>query len=156
MGDESHVTRRRAGRRGRAEVLQQEPLPLPSPDTVPEPLLRALGGPEAPKEWQGAMPFTYRVGGGPARVRVQHAKQRMTVFERIKVLTDREPNLMWQNWGKGLDGASLVTAVVDIGAHSTEIVIYYGEALLAASSLPISALTLSRPDCAACTLSAPA
>ena len=28
--------------------------------------------------------------------------------------------------------------VVDIGAHSTEIVIYYGEALLAAASLPIS------------------
>ena len=43
------------------------------------------------------------------RVRVQHAKGRMTVFERIKVLTDREPNLLWQNWGQGLDGASIVT-----------------------------------------------
>ncbi|MGH7290908.1 MAG: acetyl-CoA carboxylase carboxyltransferase subunit, partial [Myxococcota bacterium] len=39
-------------------------------------------------------------GGGPARVRVQHAKNRMTVFERLKVLSDREPNLLWQNWGK--------------------------------------------------------
>ena len=27
-------------------------------------------------------------GGGPDRIRVQHMKQRMTVFERIKVLTD--------------------------------------------------------------------
>ena len=54
-------------------------------------------------------------GGGDARVRTQHAKQRMTVFERIKVLTDREPNLLWQNWGPGLDGASIVTGILDIG-----------------------------------------
>ena len=33
-------------------------------------------------------------GGGVSRIRVQHAKQRMTVFERIKVLTDEEPNLL--------------------------------------------------------------
>ncbi len=36
-----------------------------------EPILRALGGPEAPKEWQGALPLTYRAGPGPARVRVK-------------------------------------------------------------------------------------
>ena len=29
-----------------------------------EPLLRSLGGPEAPKQWQGALGFTYHVGGG--------------------------------------------------------------------------------------------
>ena len=34
-------------------------------------------------------------GGGLARVRVQHAKNRMTVFERLEVLTRCEPNLMW-------------------------------------------------------------
>jgi hypothetical protein len=37
-------------------------------------------------------------GGGPDRVRTQHAKNRMTVWERIKVLTDREPTILWRNW----------------------------------------------------------
>ncbi len=36
-----------------------------------EPLLRALGGPEAPASWQGALPLKYHVGAGPARVRVK-------------------------------------------------------------------------------------
>jgi N-acetylated-alpha-linked acidic dipeptidase len=35
------------------------------------PLLEALGGPVAPPSWQGALPFTYRVGPGATRVRVQ-------------------------------------------------------------------------------------
>src|SRR5882724_8969746 len=52
-------------------------------------------------------------GGGPDRVRVQHAKQRMTVFERLRVLSDREPNLTFQNWGPSLDGASIVTGILD-------------------------------------------
>lgn len=33
-----------------------------------EPLLKALGGPVAPEGWPGALPFTYHVGPGPARV----------------------------------------------------------------------------------------
>ncbi|MBC7843845.1 MAG: M28 family metallopeptidase [Gemmatimonadaceae bacterium] len=36
-----------------------------------KPLMQALGGPEAPASWQGAMGFTYHVGGGPATVRVK-------------------------------------------------------------------------------------
>ncbi|MDH5235290.1 MAG: M28 family peptidase, partial [Gemmatimonadota bacterium] len=36
-----------------------------------EPLLRALGGPEAPEEWQGALGFKYHVGSGPATVHVK-------------------------------------------------------------------------------------
>jgi len=36
-----------------------------------EPLLRALGGPDRPEEWQGALGFKYKVGAGPARVRVK-------------------------------------------------------------------------------------
>ena len=34
-------------------------------------LLGALGGPEAPAEWRGALPLTYRIGGGPAVVRMR-------------------------------------------------------------------------------------
>ncbi len=56
-----------------------------------------------------------RQGGGPSRVLVQHSKDRMTVFERIKVLTDQEPNITYQNWGPNLDGASIVTGILRIG-----------------------------------------
>ncbi len=38
------------------------------------PILEHLGGPESPREWQGALPFTYHVGPGPAKVRI-HVKQ---------------------------------------------------------------------------------
>ena len=47
----------------------------------------------------------------------QHSKQRMTVWERIAVLTDEDPKVLYQNWGKNLDGASLVTAVVKINGR---------------------------------------
>jgi N-acetylated-alpha-linked acidic dipeptidase len=32
------------------------------------PILKALGGPESPRSWQGALPFTYHVGPGPVTV----------------------------------------------------------------------------------------
>jgi acetyl-CoA carboxylase carboxyltransferase component len=46
----------------------------------------------------------------------QHAKGRMTVWERIEVLQDKgsQPTVLYQNWGRNLDGASIVTAVVKI------------------------------------------
>ncbi len=44
----------------------------------------------------------------------QHAKGRMTVWERIELLSDSPPEILHQNWGKQLDGASLVTALIDI------------------------------------------
>lgn len=49
-----------------------------------------------------------------AQVEKQHFKKRMTVWERIKVLTDENPNILFQNWGKNLDGASLVTGILNI------------------------------------------
>jgi N-acetylated-alpha-linked acidic dipeptidase len=38
------------------------------------PMLQHLGGPASPREWQGALPFTYHVGPGPVRVKM-HLKQ---------------------------------------------------------------------------------
>jgi N-acetylated-alpha-linked acidic dipeptidase len=35
------------------------------------PLLEKLGGPESPRDWQGALPFTYHLGSGPVRVHVK-------------------------------------------------------------------------------------
>jgi acetyl-CoA carboxylase carboxyltransferase component len=51
------------------------------------------------------------------QIEKQHFKKRMTVWERIKVLTDAEPNILFQNWGKNLDGASLVTGILNIGGR---------------------------------------
>jgi len=51
---------------------------------------------------------------GEASIRKQHLKNRMTIWERIRVLTDQEPIVLYQNWGPNLDGASLVTAIVKI------------------------------------------
>ncbi len=46
-------------------------LPLSWGDAAP--LLRALGGPVAPEAWRGALPLTYHLGPGPARVRLKVA-----------------------------------------------------------------------------------
>lgn len=51
------------------------------------------------------------------QIEKQHFKKRMTVWERIKVLTNSEPNILFQNWGKNLDGASLVTGILNINGR---------------------------------------
>ncbi len=51
------------------------------------------------------------------QIEKQHAKKRMTVWERIRVLSDKDPIVLFQNWGKNLDGASLVTAILNIGGR---------------------------------------
>ena len=39
-----------------------------------QPILENLGGPDSPRDWQGALPFTYHVGPGPTKVKM-HLKQ---------------------------------------------------------------------------------
>jgi acetyl-CoA carboxylase carboxyltransferase component len=51
----------------------------------------------------------------------QHAKKRMTIWERLSVLTDEDPTILFQNWGKNLDGASLVTAIVKINGRDVAV-----------------------------------
>lgn len=56
--------------RSEAETLMRIPvLPIAWRDT--QPLLEALGGEVAPEDWRGGLPITYRIGPGPARVRLQ-------------------------------------------------------------------------------------
>jgi N-acetylated-alpha-linked acidic dipeptidase len=60
-----------------ARRLSLEEVKLPGIPVVPissrsaETILRHLAGPPAPLEWQGALPLTYRIGPGPAKLRVQ-------------------------------------------------------------------------------------
>ena len=55
------------------------------------------------------------------QIEKQHLKKRMTVWERIRVLTEKEPNILFQNWGKNLDGASLVTGILKIGGRDVAV-----------------------------------
>ncbi len=60
---------------------------------------------------------------GAVQIGRQHAKRRMTVWERIDVLRDpgTEPTILYQNWGPNLDGASIVTAVMKIGGRDVAV-----------------------------------
>ncbi|EPG66699.1 acyl-CoA carboxylase subunit beta [Leptospira wolffii] len=72
-------------------------------------------------------------GGGTDRILVQHSKGRMTVWERIKVLTNSEPNILFQNWGKNLDGASLITGILNINGR--DVAVYGHDFTLRAGSM---------------------
>lgn len=51
---------------------------------------------------------------GVVAIERQHLKKRMTVWERIQALSDKDPIVLYQNWGKNLDGASMVTAIINV------------------------------------------
>ena len=57
--------------------------PLSYADATP--ILSHLGGPESPRSWQGALPFTYHVGPGPAKVHmtVKIAYQYTTIWDVV-------------------------------------------------------------------------
>ncbi len=53
-----------------AKTIEDIPvLPISYGDALP--LLKALGGPVAPPDWRGALPITYHVGPGPAKVHLK-------------------------------------------------------------------------------------
>ncbi|MET0283780.1 MAG: carboxyl transferase domain-containing protein, partial [Polyangiales bacterium] len=102
-----------------------EPVVIP---TLDDPLLEsnatsetpAVRGPYDDALEQGealrARPYT---AAGAVQILRQHAKDRMTVWERIDVLQDKgtQAQVLYQNWGKNLDGASIVTAMVKVGGR---------------------------------------
>jgi N-acetylated-alpha-linked acidic dipeptidase len=56
--------------RSEATVLLKIPvLPISYDDALP--LLKSLRGPVAPEAWRGALPLTYHIGPGPAKVRLK-------------------------------------------------------------------------------------
>ena len=75
-----------------------------------------------------------RPQGSPvAAIERQHQKNRMTVWERIRLLVDEEPTILFQNWGPNLDGASLVTALAKVGGR--DIAIYGHDFTVRAGSM---------------------
>jgi N-acetylated-alpha-linked acidic dipeptidase len=67
------------------------------------PILQHLSGPESPRDWQGALPFTYHVGPGPTKVKV-HLKQ------------DYQYRTIWDVVGR-VRGAELTDEWVVSGNH---------------------------------------
>ncbi len=76
---------------GCRRIPSEEALSLPRIMSVPIsaedalPLLESIGGGEAPEEWKGALPVTYRLGGSQARVRVK-AKMKNPIQRIINVI----------------------------------------------------------------------
>lgn len=72
---------------------------------------------------------------GRIQVSRQHAKGRMTVWERVDMLCDvgTEPTVLYQNWGPNLDGASLVTSVIKI--HGRDVALYGHDFTVRAGSM---------------------
>jgi N-acetylated-alpha-linked acidic dipeptidase len=85
-----------------SEQLPKIPVtPLSYADASP--ILEHLAGPASPREWQGALPFTYHVGPGPAKVKM-HLKQ------------DYQFRTIWDVIGK-VKGASSPDEWVVAGNH---------------------------------------
>lgn len=72
---------------------------------------------------------------GVVSIEKQHIKNRMTVWERLRVLVDSgsEPTILFQNWGPNLDGASLVTAIVKI--NDRDVAVYGHDFTVRAGSM---------------------
>ena len=65
-------------------------------------------------------PYT---AAGTVQTLRQHARSRMTVWERIEAVQDKDaqPTVLWQNWGKNLDGASIVTLVTTVNGRDVAV-----------------------------------
>lgn len=108
---------------------------MPDDATQPEPILPALDDPFAEAVDPTPPTTAYEAAlaegealrrrpveaAGPIQIARQHEKGRMLVWERIRVLTSERPEVLWQNWGPNLDGASLVTAIARIDGRDVAV-----------------------------------
>ncbi|HXL97145.1 MAG TPA: M28 family peptidase, partial [Steroidobacteraceae bacterium] len=88
-----------------ARTLMKIPvLPLSYADA--QPLLAALGGPVAPASWRGALPLTYHIGPGPAKVhlQVQSDWSRKPIYDVIARIAGSELPEQWVVRGNHHDG----------------------------------------------------
>ena len=71
-----------------------------------EPLLRALTGPVAPTEWRGALPLTYHVGPGPAKVhlKLEFNWKLAPTYNVVARMTGAEKPEQWVLRGNHHDG----------------------------------------------------
>jgi len=83
------------------------------------PILEHLGGAASPREWQGALPFTYHVGPGPAKIKL-HLKQDYqfrTIWDVIGRIPGRDFPEQWVLAGNHRD--AWVYGAVDPNSGTT-------------------------------------
>lgn len=85
-------------------VLKIPVLPISYSDA--QPLLAALGGPVAPAAWRGALPITYHLGPGPAKVRLTIASDwsLKPIYNVIAMIKGNEHPDQWVIRGNHHDG----------------------------------------------------
>ena len=88
-----------------AQSLAKIPV-LPVSYADAQPLLAALEGPVAPANWRGALPITYRIGPGPAKVHLQLAFNwdLKPVYDVIATMRGSEEPDLWVLRGNHHDG----------------------------------------------------
>ncbi|HLX77002.1 MAG TPA: M28 family metallopeptidase [Terriglobales bacterium] len=84
-----------------------------------EPILAHLAGPVSPRDWQGALPFTYHLGPGPVRVRLhlQQDYQYRTVWDVIGTIPGTQQPAQWVVAGNHRD--AWVYGAVDPNSGTT-------------------------------------
>lgn len=123
-------------------VKPSQRLPLKDSQSVPKipstplsykdaaPILKALGGPDSPRSWQGALPFTYHLGPGPvkAHMLLQQDYALRTIWDVIGRVPGTEYPKDWVVVGNHRDAwtfgavdpnsgtASMLEAVHGVGA----------------------------------------
>jgi N-acetylated-alpha-linked acidic dipeptidase len=112
-----------------AKTLLKIPvLPISYADATP--LLKAMGGPLAPASWRGALPFTYHVGAGPAKVHmmVKSDWSLKPIYDVIAKLPGSDDADQWVVRGNHHDGwvfgafdplAGMVTELAEAKAMGT-------------------------------------
>ena len=95
---------RRLARSEAATITKVPVLPISYGDALP--LLKALGGPTAPDAWRGALPITYHLGPGPAKVNlaVEFDWRMVTAYNVIARLEGSEFPDQWVIRGNHHDG----------------------------------------------------
>jgi N-acetylated-alpha-linked acidic dipeptidase len=94
---------------GARRIPAREAVSLPAIVSVPmsykdaRVILQSLGGPDAPRDWRGGLPLTYRLGPGPAVV-------------RIRVRNDDKIRPIWTVTGK-IRGATEPDQWIVVGNH---------------------------------------
>ncbi len=88
-----------------AQSLAKIPV-LPISYADAQPLLAALEGPVAPANWRGALPITYRIGPGPAKVHLQLAFNwdLKPVYDVIATMRGADEPDLWVIRGNHHDG----------------------------------------------------
>jgi len=85
-------------------IMKIPVLPISYADATP--ILEAMEGPVAPAAWRGALPLTYHLGPGPARVHVKLAFNwdLVTAYDVIAVMEGSERPDQWVVRGNHIDG----------------------------------------------------